>query len=220
MVDAQAVDRAIGVKPQYRGVNRVEDLVVLNAKRRELVDVKEATPVYLVIGHAPPRQTIVLLFEQFMQPRAPARRRRIEVGERRIGGKAARRDRKYVIEIANGESRRIVSGATERYFTGLQNLAVRPAEDGQQHLAAQIRVRRSPVDVEIFGVAAVAAARQDIHPPTIAAADGHVVGHDVDDQSKLMPAQLLDQPEQFLFAAELRIDPRRIDDVIAVLRSW
>ena len=112
-----------------------------------------------------------------------------------------------------------VTTSCKCYFAGRKGFAVRPAEYRQQHFAAQIRIWRVPVDVEIFRVAALPAARQHIHPPAVAAADRHVVGDDVDDQSQLMPAQLLDQPEQFRFAAELGIDARRIDHVVAMRRS-
>ena len=80
------------------------------------------------------------------------------------------------------------------YLSGGQRFSVRPAEDRQQHLVPQMRVVRRPIDIEVFGVAAVAPACQHVHPPGIVAPNGHVVGNDIHDQPHLMPPQFVDEP--------------------------
>ena len=45
MVDAQAVDDALGVQAQRQGVDGLEGLVLLHAQADQLVDVEEAPPV-------------------------------------------------------------------------------------------------------------------------------------------------------------------------------
>ena len=67
MVDAHAVNNAIGVKPENQCVNAFECLRVLHAQADQLVDVEEAAPVDLVIRDAPPRQTIMLTPKQLVQ---------------------------------------------------------------------------------------------------------------------------------------------------------
>src|SRR2546429_9294106 len=67
MVDAHAVNNAIGVKPENQCVNAFECLRVLHAQADQLVDVEEAAPVDLVIRDAPPRQTVMLTPKQLVQ---------------------------------------------------------------------------------------------------------------------------------------------------------
>ncbi len=77
-----------------------------------------------------------------------------------------------------------------------------------------------PVDIEEARVAARLAVPQDIEPPGIvAAADRHVVRHDIDDEAEPGLAQRRHQAAKSLLAAKLGIDPGRIDPVIAVPRA-
>ena len=89
VVDAQAVNQAVGIKPKCGGVDRFENFVVLDAHRGKLIDIEETTPIDLIVGGAPPCQPVVLPFQQFMQSRPPLRCRRIEVAKRGTGGEIA-----------------------------------------------------------------------------------------------------------------------------------
>ena len=90
MVDAHAVDQALGVEAEHGAVRRLEHFRHLCAHAGEAVDVEEAAPVDLVGGGAPPGEPVVLAFEQAVQPllALPACRR---VGAQRLVDRGARR---------------------------------------------------------------------------------------------------------------------------------
>ena len=130
---------------------------------------------------------------------------------------ACGREWEAVIEIADeGWS---VFAAPHGDFAGGERLAVRSAEYRQSDFAAQVGIVWRPVDVKVFRKAALAPARQHIHPPSIVTANRHVVGDDVDDYSESIAARFLHQPSEGLFTAEFRIDAGRINNVIAVHRT-
>ena len=58
MIDAHAVDHALGIEPRDHRMHGLEGLVVLHAQADELVDVEEAPPVDAVAGGAPPAEAI------------------------------------------------------------------------------------------------------------------------------------------------------------------
>src|SRR5215471_2962896 len=60
MVDAQAGDVAFFYQAKHQFVNRGEDFRLLDANRRQFVDVEEAAVVDLVRRHAPETQQISL----------------------------------------------------------------------------------------------------------------------------------------------------------------
>ncbi len=99
----------------------------------------------------------------------------------------------------------------------LQGLTVIAAEEGHQQLALEQRVGGVPLDIEEFAVRAQAPPFQQIQPPgVIAATDGHVVGHDIQNQPHLMGAQGRHQATQGGFAAQFRVDGGRVDHVVAM----
>ena len=222
MIDAETVDQPFGEKSKQRRMGCLEHFLVLDAQRRELGDFKEAAPVDRIVRGLPRGEAIVLGLEQFVQMRARLGRWRVEVFEIARRGDRAAFGRKWkdVIEVLRLASVGVgVIG--ERYFSRLERLAIGPAEDGQEDLAAQLIVDRRPVDVEEFRVAARLPVLQHVPPPPILAADdGHVVGHDVDDEAEPAGAQRRDEAAKPLLAAKLRVDLRRVDHVIAVHRAW
>ncbi len=108
----------------------------------------------------------------------------------------------------------------QRDFAGLQYRAVIAAQERQQQLAFQQWVRRIPLNVEELCIRAATAPFQQVQPPrVVGTADRHVVGHDIENQAHTVLAQGLDQAQQGRFAAQFRIDDRRVDNVIAVHRA-
>ncbi len=67
MVDAQAVDLAVGGERQRERVRRLERGIVFHAQGSQIVDVEKAPVVDLVRGHAPVGQPKRLQLEQGMQ---------------------------------------------------------------------------------------------------------------------------------------------------------
>ena len=63
MVDAQAIDDALGMQAQRQGMDGLEGLRLLHAQADQLVDVEEAPPVDAVAGAAPPGEPPVLALE-------------------------------------------------------------------------------------------------------------------------------------------------------------
>ena len=82
MVDAQAIDPSFNIKPKDRRVNPLENLIVFLADRSEIVDVEEAPPINLIIARTPPREPIMLCFQQAMDPLAAGGSGGIEPGGR------------------------------------------------------------------------------------------------------------------------------------------
>ena len=75
----------------------------------------------------------------------------------------------------------------------LQALAIGAPEERREHAAAQGRIRRVPVDVEILGIRAGTTPFEHVEPPAvIVAANAHVVRHDVEDQAHPALAQCRD----------------------------
>jgi len=108
----------------------------------------------------------------------------------------------------------------QRHFAAVERRAVVLAEDRQQHLAAQVRVERLPVDVEITRVGRGWPIFQHILPPAVVGTvDAHVVGHDVEDQPHAVAAQRRGEAPEVLLAADLRIEGVVIDGVVAVAAS-
>ena len=112
--------------------------------------------------------------------------------------------------------------AIEHQFQGAvtQRFAVVAAQEGHQQLAAEQGIVRLPLDVEEVCIRAVLPPFQYVQPPGIAvAAYGHVVGYDIQNQPHVMGAQDVHQSHQGFFAAQLGVDPGRIDHVVAMLRA-
>ena len=76
-----------------------------------------------------------------------------------------------------------------------------------------------PFDIEEGGEGGLGAIFEDIHPPGILGAGGHVVGNCVEEQTHAAILQFALQAGEFIFTAEIRIDPCGIGDVISVAAS-
>ena len=108
----------------------------------------------------------------------------------------------------------------EDQLSGAQHLGIVAAQEGHQQLTAQQRVVGAPLDIEELGVGAGFAPFQHVEPPGVAvAADRHVVGDDVQDQTHAVRVQRIHQPAQRLFTAQFRVDAGRVQHVVTVQRA-
>ena len=67
MVDSQAINPSFGIKPKDSRVNGLEHLVILDADRRQVIDLEKTPPVDSVIARTPPCEAIMLRFQQAME---------------------------------------------------------------------------------------------------------------------------------------------------------
>ncbi len=99
----------------------------------------------------------------------------------------------------------------------LEHRTIAVAKNRQEDLVFQLRLQRVPVDVENRGVPRAGSVFQHVLPPRVGRLrDAHVVRHEVDDVPHVAPAQRLDEPPIRRLVSDLRIEPRRIRDVVAV----
>src|SRR5450759_1933642 len=129
---------------------------------------------------------------------------------------ALRGDRQAMFEIPAGKA--AFAGIVAKLDLALfQRLAIGRAYNRQQHAAPGAVQQYVPVDVERHRMRRGRTPFQHVEPPRIVGemyAD--VVGNEIENQTEVV---LLQRPVQSLeagIAAELRIDPGVIDDVIAV----
>src|SRR5690554_2626275 len=107
---------------------------------------------------------------------------------------------------------------TELNLSILQRFAIWLAEKWCVYPVAQGRVVNVPVDIEHPGKAAVATPFEQIEPgAVVGATDGHVIGHNIDDQSHPVLAQLLHQGDQPRLAPQLRIDCAMVNHVVTMV---
>src|SRR5258708_25222982 len=71
-------------------------------------------------------------------------------------------------------------------------------------------------EIEVLGKLAERSMRQHMIPPRIVLRGGHVIGHDVEEDSELMEARALHKTGPGGFAAEVFADPRGIRDVVSM----
>ena len=81
VVDAQAVDLALGHQPKHQGVRGLEDIFALHRQRGQVVDVEEPAVVDLVRANPPVRKAIALVLEQVVHELEAARVARAAVEE-------------------------------------------------------------------------------------------------------------------------------------------
>ncbi len=202
VVDAQTLHRSVGDEPPRQRVDAVEDRGVLDAQADEVVDQEEAAIVHALLAREPVLEAVVLPLEERRESRG-----------RRRGG-VFRAQRQTMLEVAQPAAVRI---ALDGELAARHHRSGFVAEDRQDDAPVQRGVRRLPVDVEERRVRRVAAAPQHVLPPGVAAGGhAHVVRHDVDDLAQAEPPLLRDEPRVRRFAAELGVEPLRIDDVVAV----
>ena len=139
-----------------------------------------------------------------------------QVGDDRFqqGQDGARPDREARLPVDGEERARFVR---DRDLLVLQHAAVLLAQHRQQHLLVQLGLGRVPVDVEEGGEGRAAAVLQHVVPPVVVrAGDAHVVGDDVHDQPHVPLLQRGGQRVEVAVGADLRVQPRMVDDVVAV----
>src|SRR5690554_6432549 len=72
MVDAQAVNHALCIKPQYKLMHGVKNGILLHAYAYQFADFKKPTPIDGMGCIAPPSQLIVLFGKQIVQALPPS----------------------------------------------------------------------------------------------------------------------------------------------------
>ncbi len=126
----------------------------------------------------------------------------------------ARIDRQHVIEIVQREA---PVGVGQAQLAALEHEPVLIAEDRQQHLVVQLVLDRPPVDVEAARRGRARPVLEHVAPPGVGArADGHVVRHEVDDQTHAVRAERGGEIVEARRAAEVGADRVVVDDVVAV----
>jgi hypothetical protein len=228
VVDAQAIDAAGRGQIQHEPVRGLEHLGLLHAQRGQFVDVEEAPVVdrgrlaaqraRAFTQHrggrcAPPgggrlsgRQHGMGIGQRGQRLASHARAKRR--GTRKHRRQRGRVEREAMIEVAQREAAVVVQRDVQ--------LAVRersgqsPAERRQHQAPAR------PVDVEPAGVRRTLAMREHVHPPRVVGADAHVVGHDVQKQSKSVRVQRIAEALELGHAAQLGVDLRAVGDVVAM----
>ena len=203
-------------------MRRLEHLVRFDAQRGQVVDVEKAAPVDLVVGEAPPGEPIMSV-----APASSCRRARpcTVPGRKPQGPPGGERARSDV--GARGKCGRN-SGPRPSPFSTVEldlargkRFAIGPPEERHQHLAAQMRNRRvSSRYRNIWHSGWFGRRAQHVHPPCDCRAPTAMW---LGTMSTISPmpcaAQRRHQPPQAVLAAELGIDPRRIDHVVAVQRA-
>src|SRR4029077_15464770 len=82
--------------------------------------------------------------------------------------------------------------------------AILIAEHWQQHPTFEVGPHGVPVDVEIFGEGRTLAPFENVEPPgVVGAADGHVVGDEVEDEAHAVLTHCISECAEVLVAAEL-----------------
>ena len=134
-------------------------------------------------------------------------------GPRQRDGQRARRHRDGVLVVPDGEAASVTSHANLACVDEPPGVV---AQHGKQHLVAQALLGWRPFDVEEVGEQAGRAVFQDVPPPGVACADGHVVGDDVEQLAERVFTQPAAQTGVRLGAAQIGAHLLRIDDVVAV----
>ena len=199
MINAQPVYPATLQQLKYLFMYRLKHYRVLDPHGSQLVDIKKAPPVDVVVGGTPACEAIVLLLQQRVQTlltRYGSRMKAIQalLNRRPISAvrhhklPAFRRYREAMLVVSNNK---VVGGrlVLQRNSAVLQSLPVVLAQEGQQHSAAGSRVRYLPINVEEPRVCTVRTVLQYIAPPRIMTAHhGHVVWYHIHDKSHIVPA--------------------------------
>ena len=102
-----------------------------------------------------------------------------------------------------------------------QHFAELIAQHGQQHLVGQVGLEGHPVDIEVGGEGRAGAVFEHVEPPAVAAGGGaHVIGNHIEDQPHLPVAERLHQRLELGRRADLLVDRRAIDDVVAAFAPF
>src|ERR1700680_2051807 len=125
-------------------------------------------------------------------------------------------DRKQGIEVLKKEAAVL---KCEFNFAGIEGLAEGTSQHRQKNSAVETARVGMPFDIEEGGVGGLGAIFEDIHPPRIFGAGGHVIGNGVEEETHAAILQFGLQGGEVLFAAKIGIDPRGIGHVISVTAS-
>ena len=100
----------------------------------------------------------------------------------------------------------------------LQRLAVGLAEDRQENFVDGLTARgdRVPIDIEVMQESGVGPVFQNAHPPGVVRTGRHVIGDNIEQQTEVALMEFVMQRREVLVASQLRIECRRVDDVISV----
>src|SRR5258708_30511292 len=74
-------------------------------------------------------------------------------------------------------------------------------------------------EIEVLRKLAERSMRQHVIPPRIVLRSGHVIRHDVEEDSEFMEARALHETGPGGFAAEVFADPRGIRDIVSMLTA-
>ena len=129
---------------------------------------------------------------------------------------AVRADREVMIVVLDME-RAALGIETQGQGAFLQCHAVVAAQKRQQQLAFHQGVGGMPLDIEELAVGAQASPFEQVQPPGIVtAADGHVIGNNVEDQPHVLFTQGRYQAAQRRFAAQFRVNLGRVHHIVAM----
>ena len=126
-------------------------------------------------------------------------------------------DRELVLVVPDAEGA-LLGVELQFEMAVLQRLAVALAEERDHEVAA--RAEALPIDVEGVGEGRERPPFQHREPPrVVGAADAHVVGHDVEEELQPVCVQRVGEADEVALAAEFRVDPAMVHDVVAVGRA-
>ena len=202
----EGIDAAVAVEALNGGVEGLAKSGVL------LIDPPERFLQELAVGNGgvPLDQLAQLDADPFLRQRIEALSQHVLI--------RARVERKALVEV--GEEKTVGIEA-ELDLLRFERLAVRLAEDGEEDLLHGFAVHGdgAPGDVEVMKKARLRPVFQHAHPPGVLRAGSHVIRDDVEQQAELPSLQLLVQRGEIILAAELRIQRRGVDHVVAVSAS-
>ena len=139
-----------------------------------------------------------------------------QIGDDRLENRAdrARPQRQARVEVAAMKRAAVVLDGDLLVF---EHAAVLIAQHRQQDLVGELGLGRIPVDVEEPRRRRAARVLEHVLPVAIfRRGDAHVVRHHVHEQAHAARAQRGRQRVEILVGADLRVQARRIDDVVAV----
>ena len=107
--------------------------------------------------------------------------------------------------------------------SGFQLLAVLISQNRKQHLVAQLRLERIPIDIEEVCILRGATVLQYVAPPEVGSAGfvacAHVVGNYIEQQAHAAALQFAEHLMEFFFGSDLGIEVVVIGNVITVVTA-
>ncbi len=109
----------------------------------------------------------------------------------------------FVIIVLNHEAPFL---QTQSDFLILQDLVIGSAQNGLEHPPFQKLIGRMPIHIKKYGIGGGRAVFQDVQPPGVVMAQGHVIGNDVEEQSHIVRFQGPGQGMKRDLGAEFRVN--------------